>query len=57
SNTSQASYSALTSRSFHTGMVNVALFDGSCRTVSSNIDIQVWRALGTRAGGEIVGEF
>ena len=53
----QTTYAAITSRSYHTGIVNVALSDGSTRTVSENIDRVVWRALGTRAGGEVVGEF
>lgn len=57
SNTTQASYSILTSRSYHVGLVNSLMADGSTRTVSENIDWNVWRALGTRAGGEVVGEF
>ena len=51
------SYAAITSRSYHTGCVNSALMDGTVRTISENIDIQVWRALSTRAGSEIVGDF
>jgi hypothetical protein len=31
--------------------------DGSARSVSENIDRQVWRGLGTRNGGEVIGEF
>lgn len=50
-------YAAVTSRSFHTGMVNSLMMDGSTRSFSENIDINVWRGLGTRAGGEVVGEF
>ena len=57
SNTTLASYGALTSRSYHVGMVNSLLADGSTRSISTNIDLRVWRALGTRAGGEVVGEF
>jgi hypothetical protein len=30
--------------------------DGSVRSVQSSIDIAAWQALGTRAGGEIVGD-
>jgi hypothetical protein len=33
------------------------LADGSVRAISSNINLQVWRALGTRAGNEVPGEF
>ena len=53
----QTTYAAITSRSYHTGIVNVALADGSTRSVSENIDRAIWRALGTRASGDVVGEF
>jgi prepilin-type N-terminal cleavage/methylation domain-containing protein len=52
-----ATYAVITSRSYHTGAVNVTLMDGSVRTISENIDQTVWRALGTRAGNEVLGEF
>ena len=51
------SYAIITSRSHHTGIVQVALMDGSCRSISENIDITVWQGLGTRSGNEITGEF
>jgi prepilin-type N-terminal cleavage/methylation domain-containing protein len=51
------SYAVLTSRSHHTGIVNSCLADGSVRSVSSNIDRLIWLALGTRAKGEVAGEF
>ncbi len=41
----------------HTGGVQSLLCDGSVRFTSDNIDRGVWRAVGTRAGGEVVGEF
>ncbi|MCA9073168.1 MAG: DUF1559 domain-containing protein, partial [Planctomycetaceae bacterium] len=44
-------YAAITSRSYHTGTVNVVLMDGSTRTISENIALDVWRALGTRNNG------
>lgn len=50
-------YAAVTSRSYHTGGVNVLLADGSTRTISDNISLSIWRSLGTRGGGEILGEF
>jgi prepilin-type N-terminal cleavage/methylation domain-containing protein/prepilin-type processing-associated H-X9-DG protein len=50
-------YAVVTSRSYHTGGVNVLLLDGSVRFVRDTIAQAVWRALGTRAGGEVVGEF
>lgn len=52
SSTTLASYSSITSRSHHTGIVNAVMADGSVKSVSSNIDLSVWRAAGTRAGGE-----
>lgn len=45
---------AVTSRSYHPGIVNASLMDGSVRSFSDTIDLQVWRALATRAGQEIV---
>ena len=51
------SYAIITSRSFHAGVVQVALADGSVRNISSNTDLSIWRSMGTRAGGEVVGEF
>ncbi len=44
-------YAAITSRSYHTGIVNVVLMDGSTRSISENIHLSIWRALGTRANG------
>lgn len=43
--------------STHTGGVQVAMCDGSVRFVSENIDWTIRRAIGTRAKGEVVGEF
>ncbi len=50
-------YAAVTSRSFHTGCVNSLLMDGSVRTINNTISLTTWRALGTRAGGEVLGEY
>lgn len=44
-----------TARSNHTVGVNVLMMDGSAKLVSGNIDRSVWRALGTRDGGEVIG--
>jgi prepilin-type N-terminal cleavage/methylation domain-containing protein len=58
SSATKLSYDVLTSRSYHSsGVVNVQLMDGSVRTVSPNIALATWRALGTRNGGEIVGDY
>jgi hypothetical protein len=35
----------------------VALCDGSVRFVNANVDVKVWRALGTRDGGEPIPDF
>jgi hypothetical protein len=38
----------------HTGGVHAMMGDGATRFVSDSIDLTIWRALGTRAGGEAV---
>lgn len=55
--TTEPTYAAITSRSYHLGIVHSLLVDGSARSVSENIDVNIWRALGTRAGGEVVGKY
>jgi prepilin-type N-terminal cleavage/methylation domain-containing protein/prepilin-type processing-associated H-X9-DG protein len=58
SSATKPTYSAITSRSYHSGgVVNVLLMDGSVRSVSSTINLATWRALGTRDGGEVVGDY
>jgi prepilin-type processing-associated H-X9-DG protein len=51
----EPTYAAITARSYHTGLVNVALMDGSVRSVRDGISLTTWRALGTRNGGEVIG--
>lgn len=46
-------YAAVTARSFHPDVVNVALMDGSVRSISDSVELEVWRALSTRNGGEV----
>ncbi|MCB9920992.1 MAG: DUF1559 domain-containing protein [Planctomycetaceae bacterium] len=46
-------YAIVTSRSFHPGGVNVALVDGSVRAVAETIELNVWRGIATRHGGEV----
>jgi prepilin-type N-terminal cleavage/methylation domain-containing protein/prepilin-type processing-associated H-X9-DG protein len=48
---------ATSANSNHTGGVNVVLCDGSVRFVRETIDIATWRALGTRNGNEVVGNY
>ncbi|MCS7015312.1 MAG: DUF1559 domain-containing protein [Gemmatales bacterium] len=42
-------------RSEHLGGVNLGFCDGSVRFIRETIHLTTWRALGTRAGGEVVG--
>ncbi len=43
----------LATRSFHTGGANVVLGDGSVHFASDSVDEVVWRAIGSRADGEV----
>lgn len=47
------SYAIVTSRSHHPGGVNSSLMDGSVRFIREEISMEVWRAMATRADGEI----
>ncbi len=49
-----STYAAVTARSYHPTVVNAAMMDGSVHPVSDNVDLRIWRALGTRAGGEAI---
>jgi len=53
----QHTYRIVTARSYHAGSVNALIMDGSVKSVSSNIDKFVWRAVGTRDKGEAIAEF
>ncbi len=56
-NATDITYGVITSRSYHTGMVNVLLMDGGVRSISDNVDLNNWRNLGARADGNVLGEF
>jgi len=43
-------------RSLHNSGIHCGLADGSSRWVSNHIAFQIWRALGTRAGNEVINE-
>lgn len=45
-------WAAVTARSYHPAGLNVAMMDGSVRWVGDTIQLDVWRAMITRAGGE-----
>ncbi len=49
----RVAYAAITARSYHTGLVNISMMDGSVRTLTDQVDLVVWRAMGTRNGQEI----
>lgn len=46
-----------TAGSRHGGLVHLAICDGSVRTISEDIDLELWRSLGSRNGDEVVNEF
>jgi len=48
--------SSWAANSFHPGGVNLTKCDGSVRFYPRTIDIQAWRAVGSRHGGEAVNE-
>ena len=43
--------------SFHTNAINALMGDGSVRTINSNISVQTFAALITRANGETISDF
>lgn len=48
---------ATAAQSYHTGGVNFGRCDGSVAFVSQSIDVETWRAVGSRNGGEVaIGE-
>src|SRR5262245_9578146 len=40
-------------RSKHSGGVNASFADGSVKFIRNSVDLAVWRALGTKSGGEV----
>ena len=42
-------------RSHHDGGVQAMTMDGAVRFIKDGVDLHLWRALSTRAGGEVVG--
>ncbi|MHB0958325.1 MAG: DUF1559 family PulG-like putative transporter [Pirellulaceae bacterium] len=47
-------YALVTSRNHHAGVVQVAFLDGSVQTVVDSVDLTAWRAMASRAGGEVL---
>jgi len=50
-------YAAVTARSYHAGIVNILLMDGSVRSASDSINLAVWRNLGARNDGNVIGDY
>lgn len=48
-------HAIISARSEHPGGVNVLLGDGSVRFVKDSVNLEVWRAAGTRGGKEVIG--
>ena len=48
---------AITARSYHPSIVNVAMMDGSVHGIEQGVDLKTWRALSTRNGRDFPGEF
>ena len=55
--TTVPTYASVTSRSYHSGLVNVCVMDGSVRSISNGIDVKTWQGLSTCAGGETLREW
>jgi prepilin-type N-terminal cleavage/methylation domain-containing protein len=50
------SFAIITSRSYHPGIIQSAMVDGSVQAFKDDIDLLVWRAAATRAGAEAMQE-
>ena len=50
-----STFAAVTSRSYHTGIVQALLMDGSVKLINENIDLDTWRKAGQRNDGEVLG--
>ena len=51
--TTVSTFAAVTARSYHAGGVHATRMDGSVHWVADHVEPAVWRALSTRAGGEV----
>ena len=49
----QKTFAAITSRSYHNGVVNTGMIDGSVNQITDTISLRIWRGLATRDGGEV----
>ena len=46
-------YAVVTARSFHPGIAQTSFMDGSVKGVANTVDVNAWRAMGSRHGGEV----
>jgi prepilin-type N-terminal cleavage/methylation domain-containing protein/prepilin-type processing-associated H-X9-DG protein len=56
-NTSSVNLFHVAASSYHSGGVNMCLADGSVRFVRDAVDFVVWQGVGTKARGEVPGDF
>jgi hypothetical protein len=47
----------LSARSYHAGIVNVLMADGVVRSIADSVNATTYQNLGSRAGGEVPGDF
>jgi type II secretory pathway pseudopilin PulG len=55
--TASATNEAIYARSYHPGIASFALADGSVRAISNTVTPSTYLALGSRAGGEVNGDY
>lgn len=53
-NDTPVEHAIIAARSQHPNSVNVAYGDGRVKNIKDDIDLTIWRALGTRNGGELI---
>jgi prepilin-type N-terminal cleavage/methylation domain-containing protein/prepilin-type processing-associated H-X9-DG protein len=56
-NFTRVQYGAFPATSLHSGGVPLLMVDGHVRSVTPFVDLVVWRAVGSRAGDEVIGEW
>lgn len=49
----ESTFAAVTSRSYHPGVVNVVFMDGSARAISEGVDLSTWQAFSTPNRGDV----
>lgn len=55
--TPRQGYRCVTSRSYHPNGVNALFLGGQVQFITNGVSQETWRALGTRSGGEVPGDF